>query len=146
MTYGIGLKVCKFRHARGECPLTFPADHHTSLIGESSAENIHTLGFDFSVQGVMGIWDGFDGAQPPSETPYSAVDGTQYPFPRGSEPFDPNRGNFDDAIGRMISLARLDNKQMSHLQSTRHRKRRLLALSLCGWCLSDEELFHAMHQ
>ncbi|KZO95494.1 hypothetical protein CALVIDRAFT_537869 [Calocera viscosa TUFC12733] len=122
-------------------------EHHTALIGESSPENIRALGFDFSVHGVMGIWDGFDGAKPPSETPYSNPDASQFPFPRRSDsPYDASHGDFDEAVSRMVSLARLDNKQISHLESSKHRNRRLLALSLCGWCLSDEELFHAMHE
>ncbi|EJU04337.1 WD40 repeat-like protein [Dacryopinax primogenitus] len=121
-------------------------EHHSALIGESSPENIRMLGFDFSVHGVMGIWDGFDGAKSPSETPYSATEASQYPFPQRSEsPYDAHRGDFDEAISRLVSLSRLDNKQMTHLAPTKHKNRRLLALSLSGWCLSDEELFRSMH-
>ncbi|KAJ7638426.1 hypothetical protein FB45DRAFT_902803 [Roridomyces roridus] len=120
-------------------------------------------GYDFSHQGVLAIWEGFQSmptdthAEPsilfdPSTLPPVHRDlldvrhGTRSPSRsrRSHSPADDLHGNF---LAALTALAMRTGEKVAwrfHAVSTSKPLQRQVALQLCGWSLRDEELFNSV--
>ncbi|KAJ7229086.1 hypothetical protein GGX14DRAFT_416631 [Mycena pura] len=118
-------------------------------------------GFDFSYQGIIGIWEGFlpivsatprvDASIPPDPVPPVHRDlldvhsgsRSQSPSRRSRSPADDLHGNFHAAL-RALALRSGDRSVSSAWKfpavSSAKVLQRQIALQLCGWSLKEEDL------
>jgi hypothetical protein len=118
-------------------------------------------GYDFSYQGLHGIWDGFRPVThavesehtprivylelPPSEgnKPRSR---SRHKGHRSHSPADELHGDFQAAIAAIGSRKGVDPLRWRPLVSTNKLIQRQVALQLCGWSLKEEELNNTIQQ
>lgn len=118
-------------------------------------------GYDFSNQGLMGIWEGFQ-ALPQSSEPKNSTSqlndlhlaptafdssstsalGLPSTFSQSFE--DLSYGDFNAAVTAMLSRQGVEKQSWSPALRTNKSSQRELALQLCGWYLRDDELSDAI--
>lgn len=129
-------------------------------------------GYDFSNQGIQGIWDGFSSHPRPSEnkssvslpvellstslsTTATGSDPSGVPSPTSfpgmlrtlSETSDEGSyGNFDAAVDHLLSRKDPGRLSLSPSLHTDKRKQRQCAIHLCGWSSRDEDLSTAIEK
>lgn len=129
-------------------------------------------GYDFSNQGIQGIWDGFSSLPRPSEnkssvslpvellstslsTTATGSDPSGVPSPTSfpgmlrtlSETSDEGSyGNFDAAVDHLLSRKDPGRLSLSPSLHTDKRKQRQCAIHLCGWSSRDEDLSTAIEK
>lgn len=124
----------------------------------SPTPRIH--GYDFSYQGLIGIWEGFQPCSPPHSNPTS-VDDTptvvnrsllldipgsatsherQGSSRRSHSPADDLHGNWAAALTTIAERRGVDRSLWKPPVPTTKLVQRQVALQLCGWSLKDEEL------
>ena len=122
-------------------------------------------GYDFSYQGLLGIWHGFQPSPqqlpaPTSTPPVTVLDlppsaphgtpagrrGYRQPPPkrRALSPSDEIHGDFHAAIVALSSRQRGDPPSWRPTVPTHKLEQRQFALQLCGWSLKDEDLYGAI--
>jgi len=127
-------------------------------------------GYDFSNQGIQGIWDGFPSLPRPSEnkssvslpvellstslgTTATSSDPSGVPSPTSfpgtlrtlSETSDEESyGNFDAAVDHLLSRKDPGRLSLSPSLHTDKMKQRQCAIHLCGWSPRDEDLSAAI--
>jgi hypothetical protein len=121
-------------------------------------------GYDFSYQGLLGIWHGFQPSPRPQsahastpqiallELPPSTPRGrsaelkgySSHPKRRVLSPSDDIHGDFHAAIVSLRSRQGGDPPSWRPTVSTHKLEQRQFALQLCGWSLKDEDLYHAI--
>jgi hypothetical protein len=129
------------------------------------ASEVH--GFDFSYQGVLGIWEGFaaqatqdsivdpDGkevsnplqafsqfpadAQVIVDTITSSIRARQASRQRSHSPMDAYHGNYQAALVAMTSRRDVDKSSWKHSIQTNKVHHRRLALALCNWTVTEED-------
>ena len=140
--------------------LTTEADSKNLLKFGSS--KIH--GFDFSYQGILGIWNGLEAAASrdvislldgldlasPSEASSATLTGTPIPeegpslrshLPpkRPHRPGDGFHGNYSAALNMLNSRTILDKSLWKSTIHTDKTQQRRLALALCNWRIGEDE-------
>ncbi|KAJ7667588.1 hypothetical protein DFH06DRAFT_1182943 [Mycena polygramma] len=111
-------------------------------------------GYDFSHQGILGIWEGFpplsttgetsDPAPPPHRDLLDILDGRSRSRSRRSHsPADDLHGNFHAALNA-LALRSGDKSSAWKFPSVSSSKilQRQVALQLCGWSLREEDLLN----
>lgn len=100
--------------------------------------NVH--GFDFTYQGVLGIWEGLQPIPlPPSALPSSVdISGPTASLEMPSK--NAQNGNFQMAINALNSSRGLDKASWKPAVHTSRAAQRRLAHALCGWNVGDDEL------
>lgn len=120
-------------------------------------------GYDFSNQGLMGIWEGFQASPQSSEPRESTVllndiNLATPAFEPGSAPTlglpsafsqsfeDLSYGDFNAAIAAILSRQGIEKTSWSPALRTNKSAQRELALQLCGWYLREDELSDAIQK
>ena len=125
----------------------------------SPTSRIH--GYDFSNQGLMGIWEGFPAlpqlsdsrdptsllndlhlAPPAFESSSASTVGLASTFSQSFE--DLSYGDFNAAITAILSRQGIEKTSWSPTLRTNKSAQRELALQLCGWYLGGDELSDAI--
>lgn len=117
-------------------------------------------GYDFSNQGLMGIWEGFEALPQPSEPRDTSLPSDSYLTPPAfdsssasalglpsalSRSFeDVSYGDFNVAINVILSRQGIEKQSWSPALRTNKLSQRELALQLCGWYLRGDELSDAI--
>lgn len=155
---GGGCVVCRIDQCLLEClPMPFLDSREIVCIPTS---RIH--GYDFSNQGLMGMWEGFQ-ALPQSAEPRDSVSlptdfhlappaldsssaSTSLSLPSTfSQSFeDLSYGDFNAAITAIVSRHGIEKTFWSPGLRTNKSAQRELALQLCGWYLGGDELSDAI--
>jgi hypothetical protein len=118
-------------------------------------------GYDFSYQGLIGIWEGFQPSSPPHSDTSTSVDdtptvvnrsllldipgaGNQHERTgssrRSHSPADDLHGNWAAALTTIAERRGVDRSLWKPPVPTTKLVQRQVALQLCGWSLKDEEL------
>lgn len=125
----------------------------------SPTSRIH--GYDFSNQGLMGIWEGFQAlpqsseprdstsllndihsAAPAFESSSASTLGLPSTFSQSFE--DLSYGDFNAAITAILSRQGIEKTSWSPTLRTNKSAQRELALQLCGWYLREDEFSDAI--
>lgn len=118
-------------------------------------------GYDFSYQGLIGIWEGFQPSSQelstPAPTPRSGLSELPPSTPgsiaaalggyskrRALSPSDEIHGDYHAAILVLCSRKGIERPAWKPLVSTQKTEQRQFALHLCGWSLKDEDLHGAI--
>ncbi|CAK5276104.1 unnamed protein product [Mycena citricolor] len=98
-------------------------------------------GYDFSYQGIMGIWFGFPHVAPPTEqTLERAKTRSRSPSRDGRSPADDLHGNFQAALSD-LALRNGDKIPWKfHAVNSAKTLQRQIGLKLLGWSLREEDL------
>ncbi|RXW20412.1 hypothetical protein EST38_g5435 [Candolleomyces aberdarensis] len=131
--------------------------YHSRELLCSPTPRVH--GYDFSYQGLIGIWEGFQPSSPPHSDPTSvddtptAVNRTLLDIPgagnqherqgssrRSYSPADDLHGNWAVALTTIAERRGVDRSLWKPPVPTTKLVQRQVALQLCGWSLKDEEL------
>lgn len=153
---GSGCVVCRADLCLLEClPMFFPDSREIACIPTS---RVH--GYDFSNQGLMGIWEGFQALPQSSESRNSAslpnlrlappaldsssgsTRGLPSTFSQSFE--DLSYGDFNAAITAILSRQGIEKTSWSPALRTNKSAQRELSLQLCGWYLGGDELSDAV--
>ncbi|KAH0828074.1 hypothetical protein J3R83DRAFT_3729 [Lanmaoa asiatica] len=132
---------------------------HSREIVCTPTSRIH--GYDFSNQGLMGIWEGFQAlpqsseprdstnllnsfhlAPPASDSGSASALGLPSTFSQSFE--DLSYGDFNAAITAILTRQGLEKTSWSPALRTNKSPHRELALQLCGWYLRGDELSDAI--
>lgn len=116
-------------------------------------------GYDFSYQGLLGIWDGFPPDSPPDsveDTPTAVNRSLLLDVPssasgpndknkrqrsarRSDSPADDMHGNWPAAMATLADRRGVERSLWKPLVPTTKLLQRQVALHLCGWNLKDDE-------
>ncbi|KAF9241774.1 hypothetical protein BU15DRAFT_87047 [Melanogaster broomeanus] len=135
--------------------------HHSRELVCNPTPRIH--GYDFTNQGLLGIWEGFPSLPQPSGTwpstsllsdmisasSGSVVDSSSSTILRSASSFsqtsdDLSYGDFTAAITVLLSRQSTENSGWSPVIRTNKMAQRELGLQLCGWYLKDDDLSNAI--
>lgn len=154
---GDGCVVCRTDRCSYECLITSFLDSRE--IACVPTARIH--GYDFSNQGLMGVWEGFQ-ALPQSSEPRDSASvlsdihlappafdssastslGVPPAFSQSFE--DLSYGDFNAAIMAILSRQGVEKTSWSPALRTNKSAQRELALQLCGWYLRGDALSDAI--
>lgn len=142
--------------------------HHSRELLCTPTPQIH--GYDFSNQGLIGIWEGLQPATPPQsqteaadetptavnrslllDVPAAAPTPTTYanvherqPSRRSHSPADDLHGNWQEALSALARRRGGERSLWKPPVPTTKLPQRQVALQLCGWSLRDDELHSAV--
>lgn len=156
---GDGFVVCRTNHCLSKSTYLclFPDSREIACIPTS---RIH--GYDFSNQGLMGIWEGFQAlpqafeprdsvsqlsdlhAAPPAFDSSSVSSSLNMPSTFFQSFEDLSYGDFNAAITAVLSRQGMEKTSWSPALRTNKSAQRELALQLCGWYLRGDELSDAI--
>ncbi|KAG2016457.1 hypothetical protein CC2G_009625 [Coprinopsis cinerea AmutBmut pab1-1] len=136
--------------------------HHSRDLLCNPTPRLH--GYDFSYQGLLGLWEGFQPVAPPNahsvdDTPiatqrlldvpgsgHSAAGFERQASRRSHSPADDLYGNWNAAISALMERRGSERSAWKPSLPTTKLHQRQLALQLCGWSLRDEELKAAVRR
>lgn len=133
-------------HHNGTCFLTNFSDSHEYLSIPTSI--LH--GYDFSYQGLLGIWEGFQPliSQKPDTAPTFELPSYHHHDRRTSRhnaSTDEGNGSFQAALAELANR-RIADRPWKPMVPTMRALQRQIALHLCGWSLRDDELAIALQK